>query len=104
MPACAKACPTESIRFGALEDLQGEAKNRVAQLQAAGYHDAHLYDPTDSSVEGTHAFFLLLGPAEDYKLPPYPEVPTIYLTESYASVVTTALLALALVICVFIFM
>jgi formate dehydrogenase iron-sulfur subunit len=100
-PACAKACPTESIRFGPLADLRVEGQRRVRTLKDAGYDDARLYDPTETSVQGIHAFFLLLGRPEDYRLPPRPEVPTIYLTESYGSVVGTALLALALVLCLF---
>src|SRR5919106_736899 len=35
-PACAKACPTESIQFGELADLQARARQRVETLQAQG--------------------------------------------------------------------
>lgn len=103
-PACAKVCPTESIRFGRLEDLRVEARKRVRELSAVGYQDAQIYDPTDTSVQGTHALFLLLGPPQNYKLPPRPEVPTIYLTAAYGSVLATALVALAFVLCLFAFM
>ncbi len=102
-PACAKACPTESIRFGPLKDLQAEGRKRVRELSAQGYHDAQLYDPAETSVRGIHAFFLLLGTPENYRLPPKPEVPTIYLTAAYSSVMATALLAVAFVLCVFAF-
>ncbi len=100
-PACAKACPTESIRFGPLKALQAEGRKRLRELSALGYDDAQLYDPTETSVRGIHAFFLLLGKPENYRLPPKPEVPTIYLTAAYSSVVTTALLTAAFVLCVF---
>jgi formate dehydrogenase iron-sulfur subunit len=48
-PACAKACPTDSIQFGPLDELRERAGNRVDQLVAAGVTDARLYgeDPHD---------------------------------------------------------
>ncbi len=103
-PACAKACPTESIRFGPLKQVQAEGRKRLRELSAAGYHDAQIYDPTETSVGGIHAFFLLLGKPENYRLPPKPEGPTIYLTSAYSSVLATALVAVAFVLCVFAFL
>src|SRR5665647_2110677 len=35
-PACAKACPTESIQFGPVEELRGRAAARVEQLHEQG--------------------------------------------------------------------
>src|SRR5664280_1633867 len=57
-PACAKACPTESIQFGVLDELRERAAARVEQLHAAGISNARLYgaDPTDG-VGGAGAFF-----------------------------------------------
>jgi formate dehydrogenase iron-sulfur subunit len=76
-PACAKACPTNSIQFGVLDELRPRADARVAQLHAAGVTDARLYghDP-DDGVGGTGAFFLLLDEPEVYGLPPDPVVTT----------------------------
>ncbi|MCX2970211.1 MULTISPECIES: 4Fe-4S dicluster domain-containing protein [Streptomyces] len=76
-PACAKACPTDSIQFGPLEELRERAAGRVAQLHAAGVTDARLYgeDPQDG-VGGDGAFFLLLDEPEVYGLPPDPVVTT----------------------------
>jgi formate dehydrogenase iron-sulfur subunit len=76
-PACAKACPTESIQFGPLEDLRVRAEDRVTSLRAAGVTDARLYgeDPADG-VGGNGAFFLLLDEPEVYGLPPDPVVTT----------------------------
>jgi formate dehydrogenase iron-sulfur subunit len=76
-PACAKACPTESIQFGDLDELRERAAGRVAALHAAGVPDARLYghDPTDG-VGGDGAFFLLLDEPEVYGLPPDPVVTT----------------------------
>ncbi|MEE1942040.1 4Fe-4S dicluster domain-containing protein [Streptomyces sp. TRM 70361] len=76
-PACAKACPTDSIQFGPVDELRERAASRVAQLHAAGVPDARLYgaDP-DDGVGGDGAFFLLLDEPETYGLPPDPVVPT----------------------------
>src|SRR5436853_3624651 len=58
-PACATACPTESIKFGELEGLRLEAQLRLEQLAARGIDDAVIYDPDESSVGGIHALFLV---------------------------------------------
>jgi formate dehydrogenase iron-sulfur subunit len=76
-PACAKACPTDSIQFGPLEELREKADRRVQQLHDDGVLDARLYgrDP-DDGVGGDGAFFLLLDEPEAYGLPPDPVVTT----------------------------
>ena len=77
LPACAKACPTESIQFGPLDELREQAQQRVAELHDAGRPEAQLYgaDPGDG-IGGAGAFFLLLDQPEVYGLPPDPVVPT----------------------------
>ncbi|MET7273732.1 4Fe-4S dicluster domain-containing protein [Streptomyces flaveolus] len=76
-PACAKACPTDSIQFGPLEELRERAASRVARLHAAGVSDARLYgESPDDGVGGDGAFFLLLDEPEVYGLPPDPVVTT----------------------------
>jgi formate dehydrogenase iron-sulfur subunit len=76
-PACAQACPTQSIQFGELDELRERAAKRVEVLHDAGVSDAQLYgnDPNDG-VGGTGAFFLLLDQPEVYGFPPDPVVPT----------------------------
>src|SRR5439155_12897071 len=76
-PACAQACPTDSIQFGALQELRQRAARRVDQLHAGGVADARLYgaDPHDG-VGGMGSIFLLLDEPEVYGLPPAPVVPT----------------------------
>jgi formate dehydrogenase iron-sulfur subunit len=76
-PACAKACPTESIQYGPLDELRVRAHGRVEELVAVGVSEARLYgdDPSDG-VGGAGAFFLLLEEPEVYGLPPDPVVPT----------------------------
>jgi formate dehydrogenase iron-sulfur subunit len=84
-PACAKACPTESIMFGALDELRVRAQERVRQLHQQGMTNAQVYDPTETSVGGIHASFLVRGDVRAYNLPPKPEVPTIYLKDGWMS-------------------
>ncbi len=76
-PACAKACPTDSIQFGPLDELRERADQRLARMHAAGVGEARLYgrDPGDG-VGGDGAFFLLLDEPEVYGLPPDPVVTT----------------------------
>jgi formate dehydrogenase iron-sulfur subunit len=76
-PACAKACPTDSIQFGPLDELRERAGRRVDELHAKGVDVARLYgaDPNDG-VGGDGAFFLLLDEPEVYGLPPDPVVTT----------------------------
>ncbi|HET7185021.1 MAG TPA: 4Fe-4S dicluster domain-containing protein [Terriglobales bacterium] len=94
-PACAKACPTESIMFGPLDQLRVRAQERLEQLHGNGMTDANLYDPTNTSVKGLHAFFLVRGDPRAYNLPPKPEVPTIYLKEGWRAAAKGAAMLLA---------
>jgi len=76
-PACAQACPTESIQFGDVEELRQRANERVEQLHEAGVPEARLYgDDPEDGVGGAGAFFLLLDEPEVYGLPPDPVVTT----------------------------
>ena len=83
-PACAQACPTDSIQFGELEELAERAERRVGQLHERGVVEARLYgDGPSDGVGGTGAFFLLLDEPETYGLPPDPVVPTRRLGECW---------------------
>ena len=76
-PACATACPTDSIQFGPLDELREIAQTRLEVLHADGHTEARLYgeDPEDG-IGGAGAFFLLLDEPEVYGLPPAPVVTT----------------------------
>ena len=97
-PACAKACPTDSIQFGVLDELRERAAQRVEDLHARGVPQARLYgaDPTDG-VGGDGAFFLLLDEPEVYGLPPDPVVPTRDAPAMwrYAGIAASALVGIA---------
>jgi formate dehydrogenase iron-sulfur subunit len=103
IPACAKACPTQSIRFGELAELREAGDARVAELQLRGYSDAQVYDPLETSVGGTHAMFVILGQPEAYNFPPAPEVPTIYLKSAWTSALIAAAVLAAIVCGAFLF-
>jgi formate dehydrogenase iron-sulfur subunit len=76
-PACATACPTQSIQFGDLDELRERAARRVDELHGAGVGEARLYGhDEDDGVGGDGAFFLLLDEPEVYGLPPDPVVTT----------------------------
>ena len=100
-PACAKACPTDSIQFGPLDDLRAIAQARLSELHAAGQTDARLYgeDPEDG-IGGSGAFFLLLDEPEVYGLPPDPvvttkDLPTMWRWAAAAAAVLAAGVAVA---------
>ena len=83
-PACAKACPTNSIQFGLLDELHQRARARSADLRAQGVTTAYLYgvegvDASRGSTGGIgdlRAFFLLTDQAEVYNLPSSPTLPS----------------------------
>ncbi|MCI0457829.1 MAG: 4Fe-4S dicluster domain-containing protein [Gemmataceae bacterium] len=75
-PACAQACPTQSIRFGPLRELKQIARQRVEQLQGQGVEEARLYGADEKVLGGLNAFYLLVDKPETYKLPSHPQVPS----------------------------
>jgi formate dehydrogenase iron-sulfur subunit len=102
-PACAKACPTDSIQFGPLDELRARAADRLEEVLEAGQPRAQLYgaDPEDG-VGGNGAFFLLLDDPEVYRLPPDPVTPTRNIMHMWkvAAATATALVAAILAVCV----
>jgi formate dehydrogenase iron-sulfur subunit len=96
-PACAQACPTESIQFGPLAELRAHAHDRVATLHERGVVEARLYGHDDrDGVEGFGAFFLLLDEPEVYRLPPDPVVTTRDLPAMWKAAAAAAAMFLGL--------
>ncbi len=94
-PACAKACPTDSIQFGLIAELMPRATERVAALRERGVDGAYVYG--DRAVGGTHgidglnAFFVLTAPPETYNLPAAPELPQDKTLPAFLSTAVAAL-------------
>src|SRR5690606_306710 len=99
-PACSKACPTDSIRFGPVDELLERARVRVAELRARGI-PAYLYgsggvledDCDTSALGGLNCFFLLIDRPEVYNLPPVAKRPS---ANTGVGLAASALAALAL--------
>jgi formate dehydrogenase iron-sulfur subunit len=76
-PACAKACPTRSIVFGEVKQLQKQARERVGELHRRRVPKARLYGADETILDGgLHSFFLLLDEPEVYNLPQNPPRPS----------------------------
>jgi formate dehydrogenase iron-sulfur subunit len=92
-PACAQACPTDSIRFGEVSELMALAEQRVADLGAHGIQ-AQIYGK-DDIVGGLNCFYLLVDKPEVYGLPAKPELPSTNVAAAFGgSAATAALLAI----------
>ncbi len=76
-PACAKACPTDSIQFGEVAQLKAHARERLGLLRQRGVQEARLYGVDDDILDGgLNSFFLLLDEPEVYNLPSNPSRPS----------------------------
>jgi formate dehydrogenase iron-sulfur subunit len=86
VPACAKACPTESIQFGDVNELRERARKRVETLTERGVQ-AQLYgaDDVGGGVGPLNAFFLLTDRPEAYNLPAQPVLPSTRQPDGYGA-------------------
>jgi formate dehydrogenase iron-sulfur subunit len=92
-PACAKACPTKSITFGPIDELERMARGRLEELHAQGEEGARLYGLPDAGGEGvggTASIFLLLDRPEVYGLPSEPVTPTRRLRQGWGAAAAAA--------------
>ena len=99
-PACAKACPTDSINFGAYDAMQAMAHERLDQVVEAGVTQARIYGEPDGDgrgVDGAGSLFLLLDEPEVYGLPPDPVAITKDIASVWQSVGVAAVLFVGLV-------
>jgi formate dehydrogenase iron-sulfur subunit len=94
-PACAKACPTDSIQFGPIDELMQRSRNRVTDLQAQGVDGAYIYGDRKvggtGDIDGLNAFFILTAPPEVYNLPAQPMLPQRNAGRAYLSIFGAAL-------------
>ncbi len=93
-PACAKSCPTDSIQFGELPELQARAEARVQELHRRGVPGAYLYGTPGApgatgDLEHLNAFFLLTERPEVYNLPAAPTRPSNRVGPSLAAGLAT---------------
>ena len=90
-PACAKACPTESIQFGDIDVLRERAAKRVESLTSRGTH-AQLYGADDmgGGIGSLNAFFLLTDRPEVYNLPSAPVLPSTRQPAGYTAAAAAA--------------
>jgi formate dehydrogenase iron-sulfur subunit len=89
-PACAKSCPTDSIQFGEVAELEQRARERVEHLHRIGVDTAYLYGtPGAPGATGglgyLNAFFLLTASPETYNLPRAPTRPANRVAPSLAA-------------------
>lgn len=95
-PACAKACPTQSIHFGEMPQLLEMARERVAELQSQGVEQAYLYGTDTEGTGPLNAFFLLTDRPEVYNLPPDPVAPGRKVRGAWVSATVAGLAMIAL--------
>jgi len=98
-PACAKACPTQSIQFGPISELKQRAHDRVATLESRGTAGAYLYgDEATDTYSALQGFYLLVDEPGAYGLPENPINPWIHLAGDYVRAAVTLALTLGVVV------
>jgi formate dehydrogenase iron-sulfur subunit len=94
VPACAKACPTQSIQFGPIDELRERARKRVEELHRRGVPTAYLYGDTASQTYSElHSFYLLIDRPSIYGLPESPFNPWLHMKGDYVRAVVGGLSA-----------
>ncbi len=87
--ACAKACPTGSIRFGEMAELRERANARLARVKSLGFREANIYGYAEAG--GLNVFYLFLERPSVYGQPEKVEVPQRRLPVASAVAVAGAL-------------
>jgi formate dehydrogenase iron-sulfur subunit len=99
VPACAKACPTQSIQFGPIDELRERARKRVEDLHQRGVPSAYLYGDTPSATYSElNSFYLLVDRPSTYGLPEAPFNPWLHMKGDYVRAVVGGLAAIAVVL------
>jgi formate dehydrogenase iron-sulfur subunit len=96
VPACAKACPTQSIQFGPIDELRERARGRVEDLHSRGVTSAYLYGDTPSKrYSELNSFYLLVDRPSVYGLPDNPFNPWLHMKGDYIRAIVSGLTAIA---------
>ena len=99
VPACAKACPTQSIQFGPIDDCASGLRRRVGELHERGLSSAYLYgDAATETYSELNSFYLLIDRPDVYGLPATPFNPWLHMPGDYARAVIGVLASLAVVL------
>jgi formate dehydrogenase iron-sulfur subunit len=95
-PACAKACPTQSIHFGPIDELREQARKRVEELHRRGVPQAYLYgDAATETYSEMHSFYLLVDRPSVYGLPDAPFNPWLHMMGDYVRSIAGGLAGIA---------
>lgn len=101
VPACAKACPTQSIQFGPIDELRQRARRRVEELHGRGVTDAYLYgDSASATYSELNSFYLLVDRPSVYGLPDQPFHPWLRMQGDYIRAVASGLVTLAVLLAI----
>src|SRR5439155_23469683 len=92
-PSCAQACPTASIQFRHISDLQQRADSRLRWLQQAGHQQPRLYGGDEAILGGLNSFYLIEDAPATFGLPEAPHLPSRNLAASGGLGVVAAVLA-----------
>jgi formate dehydrogenase iron-sulfur subunit len=96
VPACAKACPTESIQFGPIDELLERARARVETLHQRGVTEAYLYGAeAGETYSSLNSFYLLVDRPSVYGLPDQPVNPWLAMKGDYLRALASGLVSLA---------
>jgi formate dehydrogenase iron-sulfur subunit len=102
VPACAKACPTQSIQFGPIDELRERARKRVAELHRRGVPGAYLYgDAGTDTYSELNSFYLLVDRPSVYGLPEKAFNPWLTMKGDYVRAIIGALAAAAVLLTLF---
>ena len=105
VPACAKACPTESIHFGPVDELRQRASRRVEELHRKGVAAAYLYgEAASAKYSSLNSFYLLVDRPSVYGLPDEPFNPWLHMGGDYVRALAGAFAAIAALIVVFLWL
>ena len=99
VPACAKACPTQSIQFGPIDELRERARKRVEELHRRAVPGAYLYgDAATDTYSELNSFYLLVDRPSVYGLPDNPFNPWLHMKGDYVRAAVGGLAAVAVLL------